>query len=166
VSGRGGRAVLLALALLTIACDRVTKQVAEVTLAGTARRSFLGDTVRLEYVQNPGAFLSLGASLPPWARTALFTVGAGVCLILGLIASARQRWRPRAALGLTLVAAGGASNLIDRLLRGTVTDFLNLGVGGLRTGIFNVADVAIVLGALLVVSAGEASRPGQPGYNP
>jgi len=81
--------------------------------------------------------------------------------------SARYRWRPRAALGLTLVAAGGVSNLIDRLLRGSVTDFMNLGVGALRTGIFNVADVAIVVGALLVVSAGERSRADPPGcYNP
>lgn len=160
--GRGGKAVLLALALLTIACDRVTKQVAEAALAGAERRSFLGDTVRLEYVQNPGAFLSLGASLPEWARTGLFTVGAGVCLLIGLAVSARQRWRPRAALGLTLVAAGGVSNLIDRLLRGAVTDFMNLGVGTLRTGIFNVADVAIVLGAVLVMSVRERSRPGPP----
>ena len=167
MSSRGGKAVLLALALLTIACDRVTKQVAEVALAGSARRSFLGDTVRLEYVQNPGAFLSLGASLPEWARTALFTVGAGLCLLLGMAVSARYRWRPRAALGLTLVAAGGVSNLIDRLLRGSVTDFMNVGVGALRTGIFNVADVAIVVGALLVVTAGERSRADPPGcYNP
>jgi len=46
---------------------------------------------------------------------------------------------------------GGASNLIDRASRGHVVDFLNLGVGSLRTGIFNVADVAVLLGAVLIV---------------
>ena len=46
---------------------------------------------------------------------------------------------------------------------GTVVDFMNLGVGTLRTGIFNVADVAIVVGAVLVMSVRERSRPGPPG---
>lgn len=160
--GRGGKLVLLALALLTIACDRVTKQVAQSELAGTPRRSFLADTVRLEYVENPGAFLSMGATLPEWARTAVFTVGAGLCLLAGLAISMRHRWRPLAALGLTLVAAGGVSNLIDRLMRGSVTDFMNVGIGSLRTGIFNVADVAIILGALLVVGGGNRSEGSTP----
>lgn len=161
--GRAGRLALLALALLTIACDRMTKQAAEAALSGGARRSFLNDVVRLEYVENAGAFLSLGASLPPWARTGLFTIGAGACLLAGLALSLRQRWSPRAALGLTLVAAGGASNLIDRLARGTVTDFMNVGIGPLRTGIFNLADVAITLGAVLVVLGGRpGARPDQP----
>jgi signal peptidase II len=61
------------------------------------------------------------------------------------------------------VAAGGASNLIDRLARGTVTDFMNVGIGPLRTGIFNLADVAITLGAVLVVLGGRpGARPDQP----
>jgi signal peptidase II len=46
---------------------------------------------------------------------------------------------------------GGASNLIDRAARGHVVDFLNVGLGSLRTGIFNVADIAVLLGALLIV---------------
>ena len=151
IAGRAGQGALLALAVFTIACDRMTKQVAVSELAGAPRLSFLNDMVRLEYVENPGAFLSLGASLPPWARTGLFTVGAAVCLLAGVVVCLRQRWPPRAALGLTLVAAGGVSNLIDRMARGTVTDFLNVGIGSLRTGIFNLADVAILTGVVLVV---------------
>jgi len=53
--------------------------------------------------------------------------------------------------GVTLFLAGGLSNWIDRLFRGNVVDFLNVGVGWLRTGIFNFADVAIMLGIALVV---------------
>jgi len=53
--------------------------------------------------------------------------------------------------GVALMWGGGASNLIDRASRGHVVDFLNLGVGSLRTGIFNVADVAVLLGAVLIV---------------
>jgi len=47
--------------------------------------------------------------------------------------------------------AGGVSNLVDRLRHDKVSDFLNVGVGRLRTGIFNVADMAIVLALLLIV---------------
>jgi hypothetical protein len=53
--------MLVVAALATIGCDRVTKQVATATRAGTSGRSFLSDTVRLEYGENMGGFLSLGA---------------------------------------------------------------------------------------------------------
>jgi signal peptidase II len=70
----------------------------------------------------------------------------------------RLRWSGPALLGLAFFVAGGASNLADRLARGTVTDFINVGVGPLRTGIFNVADVAIMLGAALVAFGSFRSR--------
>jgi signal peptidase II len=55
-------------------------------------------------------------------------------------------------VALALIAGGGISNLIDRLLYdGRVTDFLNVGIGALRTGIFNLADMVILAGALLLV---------------
>jgi signal peptidase II len=56
----------------------------------------------------------------------------------------------RPALGLTLFIAGALSNWIDRVLRGSVVDFLNVGIHSLRTGIFNVADVAVMVGVALV----------------
>jgi signal peptidase II len=55
------------------------------------------------------------------------------------------------ALFLSLVCAGGISNVIDRIAYdGSVVDFLNMGIGPLRTGIFNVADMAITTGAVLL----------------
>jgi signal peptidase II len=54
-------------------------------------------------------------------------------------------------VGLALFVAGGASNLADRVTRGSVIDFMSVGSGPLRTGIFNVADAAIMLGAGLVL---------------
>ena len=154
---------LLALMATTIGCDRVTKHVAEATLAGEPHRSFLADTVRLQYAENTGGFLSLGAELPPAARTGLFTVGTGVMLV-GLAAAAyRLRWTGWPLLGLSLFFAGGASNWADRVARGSVVDFINLGVGPLRTGIFNVADVAILAGVgILVVAELRSSREETP----
>jgi len=76
-------------------------------------------------------------------------------LLAALVAMAvRHRWPRLALVGVSLFVAGGASNLLDRIVYGTVIDFIHVGVGPLRTGIFNVADMAIMLGAALVMWAG------------
>jgi len=147
ISRTGGRIVLLVAALATIGCDRVTKHAATAMLSGAPARSYLGDTVRLEYAENPGGFLSLGATLAPVAKTALFTVATGLMLLTVIVFAVRRTLVGMSALGLTLFVAGGASNWIDRIARGSVVDFLNVGLASVRTGVFNVADVAIVLGA-------------------
>jgi signal peptidase II len=153
------RRLLVLVALVgTVGCDRVTKHFAVERLAGVDAQSYLADAVRLEYAENAGAFLSLGAGWPPAVRTAVFGVGNGVLLLVMAVAAIRMQW-PRAALvGLTLFIAGGASNLVDRLAHGYVVDFVSVGVGPVRTGIFNVADVAVLLGAALVAVAGLPRR--------
>ena len=65
--------------------------------------------------------------------------------------AARFRLSGPALVGLALYFAGGASNLVDRVMHGSVIDFMNVGVGPLRTGIFNVADMAILLGVAIFV---------------
>lgn len=144
---------LLLLVAMTIGCDRVTKQLATENLAGEPARSYLADTFRLTYAENVGGFLSLGAGMPSALRNAVFTVVTGA-LLLGLALLAwRQRGSVWNAAALSLFIAGGVSNWFDRVSDGHVVDFMNLGIGWLRTGIFNVADVAIMLGAALFVLA-------------
>jgi signal peptidase II len=152
------RITLIVAVLSTIGCDRVTKHAATTMLAGAPSRSYLADTVRLVYVENPGGFLSLGAGLPPVVRTGLFTAGTGLLLCMLVVLAIRRRRDRWPTLGLALFVAGGASNWIDRVARGSVVDFLNVGVGPMRTGVFNVADVAIMLGASVVVLATFSKR--------
>lgn len=146
-----GRISVVAVILATVGCDRVTKQAATAMLAGTPGHSYLGGTVRLGYAENLGGFLGLGAGLPPGVRTALFTVAVGVVLCGLALLWIRRFKEGSPTLGLALLVAGGASNWIDRVTRGGVVDFLNLGVGPVRTGVFNVADVAIMIGAFVFV---------------
>src|SRR5215813_6900567 len=153
----GRTIMLLAIAVATIGCDRVTKHLAVTSLAGTPGRSFFADTMRLEYAENSGGFLSLGANLPIAVRTAIFTIGTGLILVGTLIAAAKLRLTGWQLVGLTLLWAGGGSNWVDRVARGSVVDFLNVGFGALRTGIFNVADFAVLLGACIL--AGAYRRP-------
>ena len=96
-------------------------------------------------------------------RNRLLTLGVGATL-LGLFAylagSSRLGWF--SFIGLALVWAGGMSNLIDRVTRhGLVTDFLFLRVGPLHTGIFNLADLMIVLGMGMLVCS-LVKRPTKP----
>lgn len=146
-------AVLLLLVTLTIGCDRLTKHMAAENLAGAPTQSFLADTVRLTYAENTGGFLSLGAELPPAVRTAVFSFATGAILLAVGFWAWRHRERTLHAAALSLFLAGGASNWLDRVRHGHVVDFMNVGIGWLRTGVFNVADVAIMAGAALLVIA-------------
>ena len=142
--------LILMIVFSTIGCDQATKIVARDTLRTIGSLSYLGNTIRLQYAENPGAFLSLGAGLPATARFLIFTLLAGFFLaILGHRAFYGRAGLP-AILGLALMLGGGVGNLIDRFARGQVIDFLNVGFGGVRTGIFNIADVAVVAGLLLI----------------
>jgi signal peptidase II len=144
---------MLALIAGCVALDQATKLVARSRLIDGHRLSFLGDVFRLELTRNSGAFLSLGANLPPAIRGAILTWGV-LILAAGAtwVALFRRAGSPAAQLGAALVAGGGFGNLWDRLTaHGMVTDFMNLGLGTLRTGIFNVADLFIVAGVVLLV---------------
>jgi len=146
--------LLLAVVLAaTIGCDRVTKRIAADTLVGAGDLTFLAGTVRVLYTENTGGFLSLGAGLSSRGRTAVFVVGTGLVLIVAAVGLLRSRLDVWSLLGVTLFVAGGASNWIDRVTRGTVVDFLNVGVGPIRTGVFNVADMAIMVGLGLLIAA-------------
>lgn len=155
------RLALVITVVSTIGCDRVTKHVASTVLADGEVHSYLADTVRLEYVENTGGFLGLGADLPDAWRTTLFTAINGVVLLVMAVAALRFRWRGWLLTGVCLVLAGGASNWVDRVARGTVVDFMNVGVGPLRTGVFNVADVAIMLGVAALALSGFRSTHGE-----
>lgn len=154
------RVLYLGLTVSTIGCDQVTKQIAADQLADGARRSLWHDAVRLQYTENPGAFLGLGGSLPPNIRTPVLA-SATVALLLGVVLALRAQGLTLAyRLGLYLILGAGLSNLWDRLLRGRVIDFLNVGIGPLRTGIFNLADVVLLLGlALILLGHRQKSSP-------
>jgi len=148
------------LLLSCVGCDQASKVIARAHLTLGESHTFLGDTFRIIHVENTGAFLGIGANLPEPLRIALFQGAIGL-LIFGLLwaAAFRRETRPWQVAGFTLLAASGTGNLLDRLLfDGRVTDFLNIGVGSLRTGIFNIADIVGMVGfAFLLLANAEAT---------
>jgi signal peptidase II len=147
--------ILLFTSLSCVGCDQTTKVLATKYLPNNAMDSFLLDTLRLGYIENTGSFLSLGASLPQEFRFWLFTVATGLllcALFAYLVIYSKEAFI--SFTGYSLFFAGGISNFYDRATNnGAVIDFLNIGIGPVRTGVFNIADVAIMLGfAMLVFS--------------
>ena len=135
--------------------DQGTKALAQAALPQSTIH-LVGDLVRLRLSSNTGAFLSFGANFPPVLRFWIFTIFSAL-LVLGVIVYAlTTEALPRdAIIALAFLGGGGLSNLIDRIFRdGHVIDFLNFGIGNLRTGILNLADIAITFGALYVMWVG------------
>jgi signal peptidase II len=141
-------ALLLSVLVSCVGCDQVTKSIATRELAPLPVQSFLDDTLRLQYAQNPGAFLGMGGGFDSQTRFWGLTVVNGALLVV-LAYVLLTRWDMSAGnfAAWGLILAGGIGNLIDRVSqRGLVTDFLNVGIGPVRTGIFNVADMAVTAG--------------------
>ncbi len=156
--------LMVAMLLACVGCDQTTKSLARRNLQGRETASFFSDTLRLQYVENSGAFLSLGESLPYRWRTAAFTFGGAVMLTAVLVyAVLGSRSGPLQIVALSFIAGGGIGNLVDRICYdGHVTDFLNMGIGPIRTGIFNIADVMLMAGMALLLFGPTFSGAARP----
>lgn len=145
------RTLLIAPVLFScVGCDQVTKNIARQSLANSEPIAFLNNIFRLQYAENPGAFLSLGAGSPENIRFWVFTFFTGVflagMLVYLLVSPNNSKVK---MISFSLVVGGGIGNLIDRIFNdGRVIDFMNIGIGSLRTGVFNVADIAISFGVV------------------
>jgi signal peptidase II len=143
------------LLLTTMGCDQVTKQVARSIFPNRERRVTSIGVVHFRYAENPGGLMGIGEDLPESVRFWVLTVATGVGLGVLISFLLHQRGIPLLqGSGLVLLAGGGASNLLDRMLNeGRVVDFMVVRVGELQTGVFNVADVVIIFGFGLILTS-------------
>jgi len=135
--------------------DRITKDFAQKKLSASPPISMFHDSIRIQYSENTGAMLSMGANLPGQLRIVLFVIFVGIVLTAAAVYAIKTRDLSLAQfVGLFLVVSGGTGNFIDRLINnGAGIDFLNIGIGLLRTGIFNFADVFIMTGISIFMVA-------------
>lgn len=139
--------LLLTVAGVVLALDIVTKVLAVHLLTPGQPVSIIGDTVTWTLVRNSGAAFSMATGYT-WVLT---LIAAGV--VVGIIWMGRRLVSPWWALGLGMILGGALGNLVDRFfrspgpLRGHVVDFLSIG----WWPVFNVADPAVVGGAILLV---------------
>jgi signal peptidase II len=145
--------LVVGITLACAGCDHLSKNLAREELADGRIHTVLGGALSFRYTENPGGMLSMGSGLSPEVRFSVFTVGVGI-MLMGMLAAATlaAKFGMLERASLSLIVGGGLGNLIDRVRHGgVVTDFLTIGIGALRTGIFNAADVAVVAGGVLLV---------------
>lgn len=151
---------ILAVIAVNIALDQVTKYVAKRQLDENEVVRVLGSFFLLVRAENDGAFLSLFSGLGPILKAVFLLIIPSAAMIGVLVYSLIKPGMSKVTLfGLSCIVAGGLSNLYDRLMNNMfVFDFMNIGIGSLRTGIFNVADLSIMIGIGVILLGEQLDR--------
>lgn len=153
---------IFAILSANIGCDQTSKNIARQHLNDNKTISLLGDHLTLLKAENTGAFLSLGNNLPRPLKILLLNLLPLLVLMTGLAYILTNHQLSRIViLGMCFVIGGGIGNLYDRILFGSVTDFLHIDFVIFRTGIFNMADVSIMTGVTILLSQYVAFRRSQ-----
>lgn len=150
-----GRVMALVVALLIAVADRLTKVSIQHSMNGYENIPVIPGWLRIVHTENPGAAFGMLADGSPLLRAAIL-VGVSSLVMLFV---AHALWSKRSAytsvasrFGLGLILGGAIGNLIDRISRGTVTDFIEVFRGDWSFPAFNVADSAITAGAILLIA--------------
>jgi signal peptidase II len=139
-------AVLLILAA-NIGCDQISKKIVRQKVDYYESISLISNYFTLTKVENKGAFLSLGSALPSTIKFILLSGIPVLALAFGIgYLFLRKNISVTSMVALSFAIGGGIGNIYDRVVHGSVTDFLHIDLGIFQTGIFNMADVSIMVG--------------------
>ncbi len=140
--------VFLGLAVLVVIADQLSKAWLVANLSPGEMMTIIGDWVRLVFSQNSGALFGLFRD-----NAALF--GIASLAVIGLIVAYHARAGRSLYLSIALgfLLGGALGNMTDRLTRGFVVDFVDVGIGDFRWYTFNVADAAISTAIVMLVGA-------------
>jgi signal peptidase II len=143
-----------------VALDQWTKQMAVIHLKDTAPIYYLNGIFQLLYAENPGAFLGMGGGWSQGSRFLVFGLLVAVGLAFMLWSIIKNKISTAETMAYSFILAGGIGNVIDRLTHanGHVIDFLFIDLKFsqyARTGVFNIADMAIVAGVLVLLFLGN-----------
>lgn len=144
--------ILAVIAVAVLIADQASKYAVDRLTVPGAFKVIIPGVLNLVHTNNPGVAFGLFAdSTAPWrAPLLVFFSVVVIALIVWMLATGRAGG-PRGRYGLALIVGGAAGNVLDRLLRHSVTDFIDFHVGTYHWYTFNVADSAIVIGAILVI---------------
>lgn len=151
--------VIFAMVAVNVGCDQISKSIVRNRIDEHEQISVVKDYVRLMRVENEGAFLSLGTSLPRVVRFILLSLVPLAILGFGIgYIFTRENLSKSLLLGFAFVIGGGIGNLYDRLVYGSVTDFMHIDFVLFQTGVFNMADVSIMTGMAIVLIGSFTGR--------
>lgn len=148
----GQRILPFVAAVAVFVLDRIAKDLIKARLSLWDAWNVVPGLLNIVHTENPGIAFGMLANLAnPWRN--VFLIGFSI-LVLAIISAVLLRMGGQGQLlrmGLALVMGGALGNLFDRIVHGTVTDFVELHVGDHYFPAFNVADSAITIGACLLL---------------
>ena len=138
---------------LSIAFDQFSKVWVRNNFENYSEKNLIGEFFTLIKVENTGAFLGMGSELSEIPRILLLIVLPVVVLISITIYTYIEKTLDKISIiGFSLIIGGGIANIFDRIVYGSVTDFLYINLGGVfKTGIFNIADLSVTTGMILIL---------------
>ena len=143
--------MILVIVMCNVGCDQISKTIVRNEVDYNENINFISEHFTLTRVENTGAFLSLGNSLPVSVKFILLSLIPGLILAFGLYyLLTRIRIATAFVVGSCFVIGGGIGNLYDRIVYGSVTDFFHIDFVIFQTGVFNMADVSIMLGVFIM----------------
>ena len=153
-------ALIITLIVANIAADQITKLIVRANVVFGSKSEIIGNYATLHNVENSGAFLGMGSDLNPTVKLILLLILPIVVLGLVVVHMFKDKSLDKLSLvGFSCVVGGGLANVYDRIMYGSVTDFLHIDLGGVfRTGIFNVADMSVSFGMILILWSGFTQR--------
>ena len=133
--------------------DQLSKFLIRQNIDQYSELKLIGDYFILTNVENSGAFLGMGSDFSPFLKTIFLLILPIIVLIFIMIYVYRDKQIDKISLiGFCLIIGGGIGNIYDRILYGSVTDFLFIDLGGIfKTGIFNIADLSVTTGMILIL---------------
>lgn len=150
---------MLALTVLTLAADQISKIIVRTTITPGETIEMLGGYFNLTNIENEGAFLGLGDTWPATVRLVVLTIIPVVLIVFAMVYLFTSTRNTRLGqIGACLLIGGGSGNLFDRIVYGSVTDFFHMDFIIFQTGIFNVGDMAILTGAAMMLWSSLRSK--------
>ncbi len=144
--------IISAIVLINVGCDQVSKHIVRKNLNTQEVIQVVKSNFVLMKVENTGAAMSSGANLPPIIKIVLLQIFPSLILLFMFIwILTNTKFSKILIIGLCFIIGGGIGNIYDRILYGSVTDFMYMELGFLKTGIFNMADVSVSLGTILIL---------------
>tara|TARA_Y200000002_G_scaffold73404_1_gene57523 strand:+ start:23773 stop:24258 length:486 start_codon:yes stop_codon:yes gene_type:complete len=138
--------------LLAITFDQISKVWVRNNFESYIETSIVGDIFTLIKVENTGAFLGMGSELPETLRVLLLIVVPVIVLVgITVYTYLEKSLDKTSIIGFSLIIGGGIGNIFDRIVYGSVTDFLYLNFEFFKTGIFNIADLSVTIGMILIL---------------
>jgi signal peptidase II len=146
--------LILMILVFNVGCDQISKVIVRNNISRQDQIEVIPEYFTLLHTENTGAFLSFGDSMPKFIRVIIFMILPIVVLgiALGFVLK-KNELSTVTQLGICFVISGGFGNIIDRVFLGSVTDFMHMDFVLFQTGIFNIADVAITFGTIMIVGA-------------